>query len=188
MLILENKNPPMRKLTQPWKLCRSFGSQPVGNVAGPRWPKAGIAAQVIPPLPSRRTFRKGQSPTGDLPTCVLDSSCSSEVPTIFNSKVRKFAASFSCRPRLPFKAQQYYPNVIFGISRAAQSSSILLFPMETVRNPRPKPCLWNTPSLPEPRQLSKRLLRCHGESSANSCQDVYFRMKTARNIILCEFH
>lgn len=103
MLILENKNPPMRKLTQPWKLCRSFGSQPVGNVAGPRWPKAGIAAQVIPPLPSRRTFRKGQSPTGDLPTCVLDSSCSSEVPTIFNSKVGKFAASFSCRPRLPFQ-------------------------------------------------------------------------------------
>jgi len=46
----------MRKLTQPWKLCRSVGSQPVGNVAGPRWTEAGIAAQVIPALPSSRTF------------------------------------------------------------------------------------------------------------------------------------
>jgi hypothetical protein len=62
MPIIKNRNPPMRKLTQPWKLCRSFGSRPVGSVVGPRWPEAGIAAQQIPPLPSRWTFRgKGDS-------------------------------------------------------------------------------------------------------------------------------
>jgi hypothetical protein len=60
---------PMERLTQPWKLCRSFGSQPVGSVVGPRWPEAGMAAQVIPSQSSRWTFRPGQSPTADLPTC-----------------------------------------------------------------------------------------------------------------------
>jgi hypothetical protein len=72
MLILEKQHPPMRKLTQPWKLCRIFGIRPVGNVAGPRWPEAGISAQQIPSLPSRRTFR-GKVDThcrpADLPTC-----------------------------------------------------------------------------------------------------------------------
>ena len=55
-------------LTQPWKLCLSFGGQPVGSVAGPRWPKAAIAAQVIPVQSSRRTFREGQRLTSDLAT------------------------------------------------------------------------------------------------------------------------
>ena len=104
MLILENNHPPMRKLTQPWKLCRSFGSQPVGNVDGPRWPEAGIATQVLPSQSLRWTFRKGQSPTADLPTCriwVLDFSDSSEVSPAFKSKAGNFTASFSSRPRLP---------------------------------------------------------------------------------------
>ena len=47
----------MKKLTQPWKLRRSFGSQPVGNVDGPRWPEARIAARVIPAQSSRWNFR-----------------------------------------------------------------------------------------------------------------------------------
>jgi hypothetical protein len=104
MLILENNHPPMIKLTQPWKLRRSFGSQFVGNVAGPRWPEAGIAAPVIPSQSSRWTFCKGQSPTADLPTCriwVLDFSDSSEVSPAFKSKAGNFTASFSSRPRLP---------------------------------------------------------------------------------------
>jgi hypothetical protein len=63
------KHPPMRKLTQPWKLRLSFGSQPVGNVDGPRWPEAGITTQEIPALPSWVTFREVQSSTADLPTC-----------------------------------------------------------------------------------------------------------------------
>jgi hypothetical protein len=62
----------MRNLTQPWKLCRSFGIRPVGNVAGPRWPEAGISAQQIPSQPSRWTYRgKVDTPCrpADLPTC-----------------------------------------------------------------------------------------------------------------------
>jgi len=59
----------VKRLTQPWKWCRSFGSQPVGSVVGPRWPEAGMAAQVIPSPSSRWTFRPGQSPTADMPTC-----------------------------------------------------------------------------------------------------------------------
>jgi hypothetical protein len=66
MLILENNHPPMRKLTQPWKLRRSFGSQPVGNVAGPK--------QASPPRSSRPNRRAGPCGarlilTADLPTC-----------------------------------------------------------------------------------------------------------------------
>ena len=73
MLILENNHPPMRKLTQPWKLRRSFGSQPVGNVAGPRWTEAGIATQVISALPSRRTYRgKVDHSSCSLPFLVVD--------------------------------------------------------------------------------------------------------------------
>jgi hypothetical protein len=53
----------MRKLTQPWKLCRSVGSQPVGNVAGPRWTEAGIAAQELPPQSSCSTFSTDQATT-----------------------------------------------------------------------------------------------------------------------------
>ena len=104
MLILENNHPPMKKITQPWKLRRIFGSQPVGNVDGPRWPEAGIATQVLPSQSLRWTFRKGQSPTADLPTCriwVLDFSDSSEVSPAFKSKAGNFTASFSSRPRLP---------------------------------------------------------------------------------------
>ena len=114
MLILENQHSPMRKLTQPWKLCRIFGIRPVGNVAGPRWPEAGISAQQIPSLPSRRTFRgkvdthcrPADLPTcrpADLPTCVLDSSHGSDVSTTFNSKVVDFAAILSSKP--PMRSQ-----------------------------------------------------------------------------------
>jgi len=109
----------MRKLTQPWKLCRSVGSQPVGNVAGPRWPEAGITAQQIPSLPSRRTYRgkvdthcrPADLPTcrpADLPTCriwLLDISHSSDVSPAFNSKAGDFAASFAYRPRMPSHGQ-----------------------------------------------------------------------------------
>ena len=84
MLILENNHPPMRKLTQPWKLRRSFGSQPVGNVAGPRWPEAGIAAQELPSESSRRTFRDKVDThcrPADLPTCRFWSLMTTAVPT-----------------------------------------------------------------------------------------------------------
>ncbi len=53
----------MRKLTQPWKLGRSFGSQPVGNVAGPRWPEAGITARVTSSQSSLGSRSEGTRPT-----------------------------------------------------------------------------------------------------------------------------
>lgn len=94
----------MRKLTQPWKLCRNLGLQPVGSVAGPRWPKAAIGAQVIPSQSWLRTFCGGQSRPADLPTCliwVLDFSDSSKISPAFNSKAGNLTASLSPRPRLP---------------------------------------------------------------------------------------
>jgi len=64
----------MRRLTQAWKLRRSFGSQPIGSVAGPRCPEAGLEALVISAKSPRWTFHEGQRPTcrpADLPTCRL---------------------------------------------------------------------------------------------------------------------
>ena len=71
MLIVTKKDSRMRKLPQPWNLRRSFGSQPIGNVAGLRWPEAGITAQEIPSQSLRWTFREGQRLTADLPTSLL---------------------------------------------------------------------------------------------------------------------
>ena len=45
------RNPPPQR-----KLRRSFGSQPVGCLGGPRQPKAGIAVQVTQAQSSLRTF------------------------------------------------------------------------------------------------------------------------------------
>lgn len=97
----------MKKLTQPWKLRRSFGSQPVGNVDGPRWPEAGIATRVIPAQSSRWTFR-GPS-DADLPTLVVDvHRCAnphtlvrrnSGVTSTFNRNVEELASSRASRTR-----------------------------------------------------------------------------------------
>jgi hypothetical protein len=123
----------MRKLTQPWQLRRSFGSQPVGNVDGPRWPEAGITTQEIPALPSWVTFREVQSSTADLPTrrpadlptCriwVLDFSDSSEVSPAFKSKAENFAASLSPRPRMPSQG----PAIVRTSSPMLPSGAIFL--------------------------------------------------------------
>jgi hypothetical protein len=87
----------MRRLTQPWKLRRSFGSRPVGNVAGPRWPEAGITAREIPSLTSRWAFRgkvDSHCRPADLPTCRLESRRAPDASTSFNSDVGSFDASF----------------------------------------------------------------------------------------------
>ena len=81
----------MKKLTQPRKLRRSFGSQPVGNVDGPRWPKAGITTQEIPALPSWVTFREVQSPTADLPNLVNGDTAPGVFP---RPQIRRFAYIF----------------------------------------------------------------------------------------------
>jgi len=100
MLILKNNHPPMRKLTQPWKLRRSFGSQPVGNVAGPRWPEAGIA-RVIPALPRRWTFTKVRAP---LPTCRIWSRMTTGVP----ARATSFVPSSKYCPNLQLKGRVFH--------------------------------------------------------------------------------
>jgi hypothetical protein len=105
----------MRKLTQPWKLRRSFGSQSVGCVAGPRWPEACIAAQVIPSQSSRRTFREGQSPTADLPTRVPFTGRSSSASFIFKRQVGDFALGRASRTRRAFPSLCNGPNACTGV-------------------------------------------------------------------------
>jgi hypothetical protein len=81
----------MRRLTQPWKLCRNLGVQPVGSVAGPRWPKAAIAAPIIPAQSSRRTCRQAQSSTfADLPNLGLDDNWGAGSRTLFRPQITAF--------------------------------------------------------------------------------------------------
>jgi hypothetical protein len=106
MLILKNNHPPMRKLTQPWKLRRSFGSQPVGNVAGPRWPEAGIAAQELPSESSRWAFRgkvDSQCRPADLPFLVVDDHCGADSRIFLIARVRAFSGP-------PHDPSQLFPS------------------------------------------------------------------------------
>jgi len=164
MLILENNDPPMRKLIQPWKLCRSFGSQPVGSSANSTWPEAGIAAQVIPAQPSHWTFDgKGDVPCrpADLPTCRpadLPTCRPADLPTWLaddhrggnplsplaavqalplssNTQVGDIARRRSSRPRQTFQG----PVIVrTSPSMLLVSSifSILRFPIETATSPK----------------------------------------------------
>jgi hypothetical protein len=80
---LINKNSSMINHPPQRKLCRSFGSQPVGCLVGPRQPEAGVGVQVTQAQSSRWTFlssddgdpanwRIGELATcrpADLPTC-----------------------------------------------------------------------------------------------------------------------
>ena len=121
----------MKKLTQPWKLRRSFGSQPVGNVDGPRWPEAGgIAVQVISALPSRRTLR-GKVDTHCRPALsgCLTSVTAQRLPP--PSTPRSWISPQVSRPShaCPPEAQQLSERRL-RCYRAAQSSSILSFPWQ----------------------------------------------------------
>jgi hypothetical protein len=59
----------MKRLTQPWKLRRIFGSQPIGSVAGPRRPEAGLEARVVLANRRVRLFMKDNGRRADVPTC-----------------------------------------------------------------------------------------------------------------------
>jgi hypothetical protein len=132
----------MRKLNRSWELSRSFGSQPVESVASPRWTEAGIATQVILSLASRRTFR-GKVDThcrpADLPTCrpaVSGSLTSVTAPTFPPPSTPRpeispqvFLLGHACPP----KAEQSSERLL-RCYRAAQSSSILLLPLEIASN------------------------------------------------------
>ena len=138
----------MKRLTKLWRLRRGFGSQPVGRVAGPKWPEAGIAAQVIPSQSSRWTFRPGQSPTADLPTCrpgwrmitgvatrSFSARRSSGVSSILKRPRRgyRYEAILQTMPALPWPSN--CPNVsssITGWLNLPQSP----FQLGTARNPQ----------------------------------------------------
>ena len=115
----------MKKLTEPWKLRRSFSSQPVGNVDGPRWPEAGIATQVLPSQSLRWTFRKGQSPTADLPTCrpavsgCLTSVTAPKFPPPSNPKPEISPQVFPLGHACPPKAQQLSERHLRYFARGA---------------------------------------------------------------------
>jgi len=68
ILIIVNKHLPMRKLTQPRRLRRIFGSQPIGSVAGSRCPEAGLEARVVLANRRVRLFTKDNGRLGDLAT------------------------------------------------------------------------------------------------------------------------
>ena len=118
----------MRKLTQAWKLRRSFGSQPIRSVANPRWPEAGIAALVIPAQSSRWTS-SGQGDVhcrlADLPTCrwmttkvspgELSSGHRFGASFSFNTNVEGFASSRVFRTRQSFPSPRNCPNDYSGV-------------------------------------------------------------------------
>jgi hypothetical protein len=81
----------VRTLTQLWKLCRCFGIQPVGSVAGPRWPKAAIAAQVTVSRSTRWPCRQAQSSAfADLPNLGLDDNWGAGSRTLFRPQITAF--------------------------------------------------------------------------------------------------
>jgi hypothetical protein len=59
----------MTKLTQPWRLRRSFGSQLVGGCVGSRCPEAGLEARVVLANRRVRLFTKDNGRRADVPTC-----------------------------------------------------------------------------------------------------------------------
>jgi hypothetical protein len=132
----------MKRLTKLWRLRRGFGSQPVGRVAGPRWPEAGIAAQVIPSQSSRWTFRSGQSPTTDLPTCRpadLPTCRPADLPTCRPADLP------TCRPG--WRMTTGVATRFFSAGRSSGISSILKHPR---RGSRYEAILQTTPALRRP--------------------------------------
>jgi hypothetical protein len=59
----------MTKLTQSWRLRRSFGSQLVGGCVGSRCPEAGLEARVVLANRRVRLFTKDNGRRADVPTC-----------------------------------------------------------------------------------------------------------------------
>jgi hypothetical protein len=127
----------MRKLTQRWKLRRSFGSQPVGNVDGPRWPEVarggprwpevarggprwpevarGGPRQASPPRRSRPNRRAGPCGarlilTADLPTCRLGRGRPSGCPLTRSPLTVVQAFPQSSTPKLGISLQADHPD------------------------------------------------------------------------------
>jgi len=167
----------MKRFTQPWRPCRSFGTQHAGNAACSPRPEVVIADPVTSAPSPRWTFRgKGGAtvPTcrpADLPTCRPavwgvddrwgDTACSlnaclgAGVPALFNSEVEDFAASSASTAKASLPKPDPLSN---RIRRCIRSASFFTgkaqIPPGNSGEPqgfRIKLRKWSEPRLPEPQ-------------------------------------
>jgi hypothetical protein len=121
-------HPPQRKLR------RSFGSQPVGCLGGPRQPEAGVAVQATQAQSSRWIFLS--SDDGDLATCRP-----ADLPTCRPADLPNLVAG-DHRGAGPFNLLQ--PHLRWGLNLHLQGRAF-----------RPMPCLESTAILPRPHLLPR---------------------------------
>jgi hypothetical protein len=147
----------MRKLTQPRRLRRSFGSQLVGNVAGSRCPEAGLEARVVLANRRVRLFKKDNGRLGDLATWRLGdlatwSWMTTEVPArepcsghgsgvsiTFNINAEGFASSRVSGTRRAFPSPRNCPNDysrVFARHRLSLVKPLSLIVARNQRSPR----------------------------------------------------
>jgi hypothetical protein len=142
---------PMKRFTQPWKLCRNIGTQPAGNAGCSPRPEVIITARVTPAPSPRWTFRGKGGAT--MPTCRPavwgvddrwgDTACSlnaclgAGVPALFNSEVEDFAASSASTAKASLPKPDPLSN---RIRRCRRSASFLTgkaqFPPEIAGKPK----------------------------------------------------
>ncbi len=161
----------MRRLTQAWKLRRSFGSQPIGSVAGPRCPEAGLEALVISAKSPRWTFHEGQRPTcrpADLPTCRPADLPTCRLADLPTWRLGDLAVDDhrGVGPRTHLRPQ---------IRR-------FLFLQHQRRGFRLEPRFQNPTSLPKPDELSKRLIRSHRTVPFFTCKAPFTNCSEKPNI------
>ena len=141
---------PMKRFTQPWKLCRNIGTQPAGNAGCSPRPEVVIAAPVTPAPSPRWTFRGkgGTTPTcrpADLPTWLADDhrggnplsplAAVQALPLSSNTQVGDIARRRSSRPRQTFQGPvivRTSPSMLL----VSSIFSILRFPIETATSPK----------------------------------------------------
>ncbi len=133
---------PMKRFTQPWKLCRNIGTQPAGNAGCSPRPEVIITARVTPAPSPRWTFSGKGGAT--MPTCRPavwgvddrwgDTACSlnaclgASVANPFNSEVEDFAAS---------SASSNCPNVSSGVIASLHPPPVKA-PLPTGKSEEPK--------------------------------------------------
>jgi hypothetical protein len=132
----------MKHHHQPWRLCRNFGSPPVGSVFGARWPKGSHGLPRLPPQSSRWTFSRWGAVQA--------------LPRSSNTQVEDTATKNS-EPRHPFQGRA----IVRSSSRVSSVSVLLLnspVRLATARNPPmpiyiKRPVLgFARPALPTPSQ------------------------------------
>ena len=134
--------PPMRNITQSWKMSRIFGIQPVGCLHRRMSPRVGVFAWVTSAELSRWTVDEGR--LADLPTLLVDDqwgaartlrSCNrSGVFCTFVTNVDGFASRRAFRARRVFPRPRSRMNGSSGVYARHQLPRIPPFPLETAKN------------------------------------------------------